>query len=84
MILPPLLRMEIDSQRGKKSITGWDTAHDLQMLNLLKFMPKADFANKKWQWIQMRMVGCKYTNIQIASHVSILLNYNFLLTKLFA
>ena len=69
MILPPLLQEFIDGQEGK-SFTGWDRAADFQMLNLLKVMPKSEFAANKWQWIASQMENYNFSNAQISNHVS--------------
>ena len=69
MILPPLLQEFIDGQEGR-SFTGWDRAADFQMLNLLKVMPKSEFAANKWQWVASQMENYNFSNAQISNHVS--------------
>ena len=69
MIIPPLMQNFLDSQTGP-SLTGWERQADFQMLNLLKIMPKADFAKNQWQWIASRLRNYRYTNTQVANHVS--------------
>ena len=70
MVLPPLIQQLIDDQQGPP-LTGWERAADFQMLNLLKLMPKADFAANKWQWIACRMQNYTFSNSQVANHVCI-------------
>ena len=69
MVLPPLMQQFIEGQEGK-SFTGWDRAADFQMLNLLKVMPKADFASNKWSWVASQMENYNFSNRQISNHVS--------------
>ena len=70
MVLPLLIQQLIDDQQGPP-LTGWERAADFQMLNLLKLMPKADFAANKWQWISSRMQNYTFSNSQVANHVCI-------------
>ena len=69
MVLPPLMQQFIEGQEGK-SFTGWDRAADFQLLNLLKVMPKAEFACNKWSWVASQMENYNFSNKQISNHVS--------------
>ena len=70
MVLPPLMQQFIEGQEGK-SFTGWDRAADFQMLNLLKVMPKAEFACNKWSWVASQMENYTFSNREISNHVRI-------------
>ena len=72
MVLPPLTQQLIADQQGP-SLTGWERAADFQILNLLKLMPKADFAANKWQCIACRMQNYTFNNSQVANHVGTIL-----------